>query len=211
MRIISTNIAKPTTIPWRGKLVQTGIYKSPTNKPIYLGKQDVKGDTVSDRNVHGGEFKACYVYSAEHYSYWQKLHPNLEWSFGMMGENLTISDLYETKIYIGDIYKIGEALVQITQPREPCYKFGYKLGTQKALKQFIEHGYPGTYLKVLKEGFVNKGDEFVLVEKTESSLSTHDFFKLLFEKEKDQSLLKLAIKNEALPKNKRDKLKTFLI
>ena len=101
--------------------------------------------------------------------------------------------------------------MQITQPREPCYKFGYKLGTQKALKQFIEHGYPGTYLKVLKEGFVNKGDEFVLVEKTESSLSTHDFFKLLFEKEKDQSLLKLAIKNEALPKNKRDKLKTFLI
>ncbi|MBT8182324.1 MAG: MOSC domain-containing protein [Eudoraea sp.] len=211
MQILSTNIANPTTILWRGKKVQTGIYKTPTNQPIYLGKQDVKGDIVSDRKVHGGEFKACYIFSADHYSYWQKLYPNLDWEFGMLGENLTVSGLNETQIHIGDIYKIGQALVQVTQPREPCYKFGVKFGTQKVLKQFIEHGYPGTYLRILEEGNVAKGDKFILVEKAKNSLTIHQFFNLLFTKTKDGKLLKLAINNKALPQRKRDKLKAFLI
>ena len=211
MQVISTNIANPSTILWRGKKVQTGIYKTPTNQPIYLGKQDVKGDIVSDRKVHGGEFKACYIFSADHYSYWQKLYPNLDWEFGMLGENLTVSGLNETQIHIGDIYKIGQALVQVTQPREPCYKFGVKFGTQKVLKQFIEHGYPGTYLRILEEGNVAKGDKFILVEKAKNSLTIHQFFNLLFTKTKDGKLLKLAINNKALPQRKRDKLKAFLI
>ncbi len=209
MQIISTNIAKPTTILWRGQQVQTGIYKTPTNQPIYLGTHDVKGDIVSDRKVHGGEFKACYIFSANHYAYWQNLYPQLDWDYGMLGENLTVSGLDETQIHIGDIYKVGEALVQVTQPREPCFKFGVKFGTQKVLKQFIEHGFPGTYLRVLEEGFVTKGDTFVLVDKAENSLTVHQFFNLLYTKTKDQKLLKLAIQNEALPQRKRDKLKAF--
>lgn len=210
MQILSTNIAKPTTILWRGQQVQTGIYKTPTTQSIYLGKHDVKGDIVSDRKVHGGEFKACYIFSANHYAYWQKLYPNLNWEYGMLGENLTVSGLDESQIYIGDIYKVGEALVQVTQPREPCFKFGVKFGTQKVLKQFIEHGYPGTYLRVLEEGYVTKSDVLVLVKKAENSVTVHQFFNLLFTKHKDQKLLKLAIQNEALPQRKRDKLKAFL-
>ena len=211
MQILSTNIAKPTTILWQGQQVQTGIYKTPVTQPIFLGKHDVKGDIVSDRKVHGGEFKACYLFSANHYSYWQNLYPNLNWEYGMLGENLTVSGLDETQIHIGDIYKVGEALVQITQPREPCYKFGVKFGNQNVLKQFIEHGYPGTYVKVLEEGYVAKGDKFTLVEKAENSLTVHQFFNLLFAKVKDQNLLKLAINNNALPQRKRDKLKAFLM
>lgn len=211
MQILSTNIGKPTTILWRGKQVQTGIYKTPTNKPIYLGKHDVKGDIVSDRKVHGGEFKACYLFSANLYSYWQNLYSDLNWEYGMLGENLTVSGLDETQIHIGDIYKVGEALVQITQPRQPCFKFGVKFGTQKVLKQFIEHGYPGTYVKVLEEGYVTKDDTFTLLEKAQNSLTVHQFFSLLYAKTKDQNLLKLAINNQALPQRKRDKLKTFLI
>lgn len=210
MQVISTNIGKPATIKWRGKHVQTGIYKTPVNQPIYLGKHDVKSDTVSDRNVHGGEYKACYLFSADQYSYWQKLYPNLDWDYGMLGENLTVSGLDETQIYIGDIYKVGEALVQITQPREPCYKFGVKFGTQEVLKQFVEHGYSGTYVKVLEEGYVAKEDKFTLVKHAKNSLTVHQFFNLLFAKTKDRKLLKLAINNEALPQRKRDKLKAFL-
>lgn len=210
MQILSTNIARPTTINWGGKQLHTGIYKTPVNQPIYLGKHDVKGDTVSDRKVHGGEFKACYLFSAEHYGYWQNLYPNLEWDYGMLGENLTVSGLDENQIQIGDIYKVGEALVQITQPREPCYKFGVKFGTQNVLKQFIDHGYPGTYVRVLEEGYVKKGDDFVLVEKAINSLSIHQFFKLLFAKTKNPKLLEIAISNEALPQRKRQKLKAFL-
>jgi len=210
MQIISTNIGKPTTITWRGKSILTGIYKKPTQEPIYLGKEDVKGDIVSDRQVHGGEYKACYIFSSEQYPYWQDLYPNLDWDYGMLGENLTISGLDEKHIHVGDIYKIGSALVQITQPREPCYKFGVKFGTQKVLKQFIEHGYAGTYLRVLKEGYVKKGDEFEIVEKALNSLTVYQFFNLLFTKTKDQELLQLVINNKAIPQRKRDKLKAFI-
>jgi MOSC domain-containing protein YiiM len=210
MKIISTNIAKPTTFTWNGQQVTTGIYKIPTNEAIYLGKENVKDDEVSDRNVHGGTFKACYLFSAEQYPYWQKLYPKLSWSYGMFGENLTVSGFDETQVLIGNIYKVGHALVQITQPREPCFKFGYKFGTQDVLKQFIEHGFPGTYIKVLKEGFVKTGNEFVLVESAKNSLSVSEFFNLLFSKEKNQMVLKTAIENEAIPSDKRNKLKAYL-
>lgn len=210
MQVISTNIAKPTTIIWRGKQIETGIYKKPVDQPIYLGKQDVKNDTVTDRKVHGGEFKACYLFSAQQYNYWKKLYPNLDWDYGMLGENLTVDGLDETQIYIGDIYKVGEALVQITQPREPCYKFGVKFGTQYVLKQFIKHGYPGTYVRVINEGYVRKGNEFLLEEKATSSLSIYQFFNLLYTKSKDMKLVELAINNEALPLRKRQKLKAYL-
>lgn len=210
MQIVSTNISKPVIIDWRGQQVQTGIYKKPVNHSIYLGKNEVKGDTVSDRNVHGGEYKACYLFSTDQYSYWQDLYPNLPWDYGMLGENLSVSGLDEKQIQLGDIYKVGAALIQITQPREPCYKFGVKFGTQKVLKQFIDRGFPGTYVRVLDEGFVEKGNEFVLEEKAWNSLSIHQFFNLVFAKQKDQKLLQLAINSEALPQRKREKLKTFL-
>lgn len=210
MRIISTNIAKPTTFVFNGKQVTTGIYKIPTTQPIYLGKETVVGDEVSDRKFHGGEFKACYLFSKEQYPFWKNLYPNLKWDYGMFGENLTVSGFDETQTIIGDIYKVGNALVQITQPREPCYKFGVKFGSQNVLKQFIEHGFPGTYVRVLEEGFVKTSDNFTLIESAKYNLSVHAFFKLLFSKEKDQAILKRVIENEALPLKKRIKLKSFL-
>lgn len=210
MKITSTNIAKPTTIIWNGKEVTTGIYKKPVNHRILLGNQGVENDEISDRNVHGGEFKACYLFSADHYDYWKKLYPNLDWEYGMFGENLTISGMNEKDIYIGDIYEIGSTLVQVTQPREPCFKFGVKFGTQEVLKQFINHGYPGTYIRILEEGYVKSGDSLELVEKAKNSISTWQFFNLLFSKDKNQDHIKLILDNNAIPKRKRDKLKSFL-
>ena len=210
MIITSTNIAKPTTIIWNGKEVKTGIYKKTVNQPILLGNQIVKNDEVSDRKHHGGEFKACYLFSEDQYEYWQRLYPNLDWELGMFGENLTIFGLNEKDIYIGDIYKIGSALVQVTQPREPCFKFGMKFGTQEVLKQFIDHGFPGTYVRVLETGFVKTGDTLKLVEKAKNSISTWQFFDLLYSKEKNADHIKLIMDNKALPKRKRDKLKSFL-
>ena len=210
MRIISTNIAQPTTFTWNGKEVTTGIYKTPTNAPIYLGKDDVKGDVVSDRKVHGGEFKACYLFSLDHYEYWKNLYPNLEWTYGMFGENLTVKDLDEKQLFIGDIYKLGNALVQITQPREPCFKFAYKFGSNTILKQFIDHGYSGTYVRILEEGDVKTGDDFTLVESKKDSVSIYDFFKLLYAKEKNENHINLTLNNVALPQNLRERLKFFL-
>ncbi len=210
MKVISTNIASPTTFIWNGKEVTTGIYKSPTTSPIYLGKEQVKGDEISNRDVHGGVYKACYLFSLHQYSYWKNLYPYLKWNHGMFGENLTVKGLDETQLHIGDIYKTGTALVQITQPREPCFKFGYKFGSQQVLKEFIDHGYPGTYVRVLEEGHVKSGDTFKLIDRANDSLTTAQFFNLLFSKEKDQELLGLAIKNDALPLKKRKKLEAFI-
>jgi MOSC domain-containing protein YiiM len=207
MKIISTNIAKPTTFIWNGKKETTGIYKKPTNKPIYLTKNDVLNDEVSNRLNHGGYYKACYIFSSEQYPYWKSLYPTLDWSWGMFGENLTVSDFDETKVFLGDIYEVGEALVQVAQYREPCYKFGYKFGTQKVLKQFIAHGFGGTYLSILKEGHVAVGDQFKLIERLENSLSVAALF---FAKEKNQDLLKIAINSTAIAPKKRTFLGTYL-
>ncbi|NER17916.1 MOSC domain-containing protein [Spongiivirga citrea] len=209
MKVISTNIAKPTLISWRGKQEKTGIYKKPVSS-IFLEKEAVKGDEISNRKVHGGEFKACYLFSSKHYQYWKERYRDLDWEWGMFGENLTIEGLDENEILIGDIYKIGDALVQITQPREPCYKFGIKFGDQKVLQEFVDHGYPGTYVRVLEEGEVKPNDEMTLVERSKHPITTRQFFSLLFKAPKDQELIKIAIENDALPLYKRDRLKVFL-
>lgn len=210
MQVISTNIAKPTTFIWQGKEITTGIYKKPTDTPIYLGKENVKGDEVSDRKVHGGEFKACYLFSANHYPFWQDLYPNLDWTYGMLGENITVKGLDEKILYIGDIYKLGNALVQITQAREPCFKFAHKFGSENVLQQFINHGYSGTYVRIIEEGIVKNGDSFTLVNRKKDSISIFQLFALLYAKDKNKDHIGLILHNDALPKSLRKRLKFFL-
>ncbi|UII80472.1 MOSC domain-containing protein [Flagellimonas sp. CMM7] len=210
MQIISTNIGKPTPINWNGQQTTTGIFKYPVNTSLLLEGESVAGDTISDRKVHGGIFKACYLFSADHYSYWKEKYPELDWNWGMFGENLTIEGLDESKIRIGNVYKIGNALVQVTQPREPCFKLGIRFETQEILKQFIDHGFPGTYVRVLEVGEVKTGDTLELVKESESTLTVQQFYTLLFSKTKDIDLLKLAVVNEALPASKRERLKRYL-
>jgi MOSC domain-containing protein YiiM len=210
MQIISTNLGKPTEVSWNDTLITTGIYKSPVNTPLLLEAESVSGDTIGDRKVHGGIYKACYLFSAEQYPYWKEKYPHLDWNWGMFGENLTVKGLDESQIRVGSIYRLGTALVQITQPREPCFKLGLKFGTQKILKQFIDHGWPGTYVRILEVGKVNSGDTMELVEESSNPLTTQQFYRLLYAKEKNQAILKLAISNDSLPLHKRERLKKFL-
>lgn len=210
MKIISTNIGKPTTFIWNGKEELTGIYKKPTGQPIYLTRNDVVNDEVSNRLNHGGFYKACYLFSSEQYPYWKELYPNLDWSWGMFGENLTVSGFDEREICLGDIYKVGEALVQVSQYREPCYKLGYKFGTPQIIKQFIKHGFGGTYLSILEEGYVDINDEFILVERSKLTLTVSELFNLVHAKEKDQDLLKIAAKSRAIPRKKRVLLSSYI-
>lgn len=210
MKIISTNIAKPRFVTINGIQQKTGIFKEPTNTPIYLDKEEVKGDEISNRQVHGGEFKACYLFSAGNYSHWKNLYPDLNWDYGMLGENLTVEGLDESQLYVGDIYKVGDAIIQITQPREPCTTFAAKMGSAEIMPQFIAHGKPGTYVRVLQKGYVTVGDIMELVEKAENSISIADFFKLLFGRNKNQEHLKLIVEKESVPIRKRMQLARFI-
>ena len=210
MKVISTNIGEPVTFEWKGKKEQTGIFKYPKDDGLFLGKIEVKDDTVIDRVHHAGINKACYLFSSDYYDYWKKVYPQLEWNWGMFGENLTISGLDESEIRVGDIYKIGNALVQVSQPREPCYKLGIRFGNQKILKEFIAHNHPGTYVKILEEGHVKAGDNVVIVEKSENPLTVQQFYTLLYAKEKSKELLQFFMANESVPQYKKDRFKKHL-
>lgn len=195
-------------ITWRGQKMTTGIFKEPVFEPLFLGKEGVNKDHVSDRKHHGGSDKACYLYSADHYSYWKKQFPDLEWRWGLFGENLTVEGLDEGDIKIGDIYLIGDAKVQVSQPRLPCYKLGIRMKSSKAVKQFLNSPYPGVYLRILEDGHVNTGDVFEQLESGESRLSVREVYSLFSSNKLNLELKELAINDIFLAESiKKDLLK----
>lgn len=180
MKIISTNLAVERIIQWQGKTVTTGIYKKPTSGPIYLAAESVRGDCVANRAVHGGLDKACYLYGYNHYPFWQAQFPNLDGEYGMLGENLTIDKLEEAELLIGSIYRVGEATVQVSRPRQPCFKFAAKFGDNKAPQLMLDNLLTGTYVRVLEPGEVQIGDSFQLIEKPTLAVSMQELLRMMF-------------------------------
>jgi len=176
MKIVSVNIGEKKTVVWKRKTYETGIYKTPVDGAIALGKEDVVNDYVIDRKYHGGIDQAVYAYGENHYDYWKKLYPNLDFSYGMFGENLTISNFWEEKITIGNIYQLGETKIEVTKPRDPCIKLGIRFGDAKVIKQFWNTTKSGIYFKVLEIGKVAKNDELILLEKAKNSPSVAEVF-----------------------------------
>ena len=206
MQVISTNVGQKTIVKWRGNDVETGIYKYPINETIHLGITDVKNDFVIDRRYHGGSDKACYLYSANHYAEWQEKLPNLNWQWGMFGENITVEGLDESKIHIGDIYKLGTALVQITQPRQPCFKLGIRLNSPKSVKLFVASEKPGAYVRVLKTGEVKTGDTMDLIECKSANFTLQKVFHLIYHAPENIEEVSIAIKMPELAESCRKDL-----
>jgi MOSC domain-containing protein YiiM len=206
MQIVSTNLGKKKMITYRGKEVETGIFKYPVAAPLLLGKEDVRGDAVIDRRYHGGIDKACYLYSADHYPFWKEAYPNLEWSWGMFGENLTVAGLNESELHIGDIFRIGTATVQISQPRQPCFKLGIRLGDPAAAKRFVQAERPGAYVRVIQEGTVQTGDDLQLERYHPKNSSLADVFRLLYNPGEHSEAVQRAIEMAELAGSCRDDL-----
>lgn len=158
MKVIAVNIGERKEVQWKSRTVTTGIFKYPVQEAIVLGKEDVVNDNVIDREHHGGIDQAAYAYATNHYDYWKEQYPDLEWDWGMFGENISIEDLDETQIHVGNQYKIGEALVEVTKPRQPCFKLGIRFNNMKVVKQFWNSTMSGLYFKVLQTGAVKAGD-----------------------------------------------------
>ncbi|HPF50767.1 MAG TPA: MOSC domain-containing protein [Draconibacterium sp.] len=182
MKIISTNIGEPRIFEFRGEEVKTGLFKHPVNDPIFLGEEDVVNDNVIDRRFHGGKDKACYLYSADHYKYWQNMYPELDFTWGMFGENLTVKGLHEADINIGDVFQIGEAVVQATQPRQPCFKLEFRFHDRQIIRKFVDSGFSGVYVRVLKKGAVKTGDSMTKIDNT-SSVSIQKVFEWIYASE----------------------------
>jgi MOSC domain-containing protein YiiM len=197
MRVISTNIGKPTSVVKNGKEIKTGIYKTSVKGPITLKKTGVVGDSVMDLKHHGGLDKACYLYSADHYVYWKEKFPDLYWTWGMFGENLTIEGLNEAKINIGDTFSIGTAIIQVSEPRRPCSVLGIRFGTHHMIKLFNNSTYPGVYVRILKEGEVKINDILSIVE-SYNSPSIAEIFSLFSDDRKNITLAKKAVSTKYL-------------
>ena len=203
MQIISTNLGKPATQIWKGKPQVTGIYKTPVAEGIRLETEGVRGDTIGNRSVHGGAGKACYLFSHEAYAYWEPRYPNLDWAPGMFGENLTVAGLDETQLVMGAEYRLGEARIRITTPREPCYKLGLRFGDQGIIEAFVSRGQPGSYAAVTVPGHVRPGDFLEPLTPEYQGLTIVQYFQLLYAPEKDPALLRQALDSPYLPEAKR--------
>jgi len=193
MEIISVNIGERVEVEWNNKKEMTGIYKYPVDGELYLDREDVKNDVVVDRKYHGGLDKACYLYSADYYDYWKNKYNDLQWNWGMFGENLTVSGVDEAKVKIGSIYKVGSAVVQVSQPRQPCYKLGIRFNNQKVIKEFMQHTSPGIYLRVLEPGVVKVGDKLIIQNDTCGSVSVQDVHSLFGANKNNKMLIKMAL------------------
>lgn len=176
MKIVSLNTGKRTEVQWRGKTYATGIFKSKIEGPLFLDLEDVKNDVVVDRKYHGGLDQAVYAYGYNHYDFWKSHYPSLDMDYGFMGENITVSNLEESKINVGDIFELGEATIQVTKPRQPCFKLGIRFNDQNIVKQFWNTTKSGIYFRVLQTGKIAIGDEFQLIEKSMNSPSIADVF-----------------------------------
>lgn len=160
MQVVSVNVSMGRTVTWRGHEVRTGIFKEPVAGRVMVRSGGVDGDRQADLSVHGGEFKAVYAYSADHYPWWAH-ELGRELSFGMFGENLTIAGFDENDVGVGDRFAIGNAVLEAVQPRLPCYKLGVRFDDPQMTKRFMKSGRCGVYFRVIKDGDVGAGDTVI--------------------------------------------------
>jgi MOSC domain-containing protein YiiM len=158
MKLLSVNVSPPREVVNGNKTVKTGIFKEPIDRRVMLGTLNLKGDGQADLVGHGGIYKAAYAYSVENYDYWKRELGRDDFAFGQFGENFTVEGMMEDEVHVGDVFRAGGALIEVTQPRVPCYKLGIKMGLRGFEKKFLASGRVGFYLRVLEEGKVGAGD-----------------------------------------------------
>lgn len=200
-KLISINVGLPRVVISNGDPVSTGIFKEPVSGRVRLRTLNLDGDGQADLSVHGGPSKAVYVYPSEHYDYWKKELPQMQLSWGMFGENFTTTGLFESGLNIGDKFRVGSAVVLVTEPRMPCYKLAIKFGRPDIVKRFLESQRTGFYFGVLQEGEVGLGDPIELIEKSERSVRVSDITQLYTREKHNIGLLRRAIEVEALPES----------
>jgi MOSC domain-containing protein YiiM len=163
-RILSVNVGRPRAMRFGERTVRTAIGKEPVLGRVRVGRTNLEGDRQADLRVHGGPDKAVYAYDLSGYAHFRR-ELALELPFGQFGENLSIEGLPETEVRIGDVYRVGTALLQVSQPRSPCFKLALRMGRPDFPRLFLESGRTGFYLRVREEGDVGAGDAIALVER----------------------------------------------
>lgn len=180
MKIVQVCVAEPQIVTFAGRSTETGIFKKPVDGKIVVGLLNLEGDRQADLSVHGGRDKAIYVYSQEHYPTWARELGVADLEPPQFGENLTVTGGVETSVILGDVYRAGSAIVEVAQPRLPCFKLGIRMQDKKFPGRFLSSGRLGFYLRVREQGRLQRGDEFDLTDRPSHGISVHDLWQSVF-------------------------------
>jgi len=161
--VVSVNVGAVRTIEWRGDIVETAIWKYPVAGRVAVRGVNLAGDDQADRTVHGGRDKAVYAYAGEDYEYWREQGLAIEPA--MFGDNLTVRGTNLRSAFVGERWRVGSALLEVAQPRLPCYKLGIRMGDPRFLRRFLVAGRLGAYFRIIEEGEVSTGDAIDVVSR----------------------------------------------
>ena len=209
-RLLSVNVGMPKDVPWRDRTVHTGIWKRPVPGPQMVRRLNIDGDGQGDLAGHGGEIRAVLVYQAESYQHWREFFERDDLEPGAFGENFTVEGLSDDEVCIGDRYRIGEAELEVTQPRVTCFRVGMRMGEPQLPSLLVAHHRPGFYLRVLTEGHVAAGDEIVRTARGPHALSVAELDALLYLPGHDPERLRAALDVPALSPGWRESFRSML-
>jgi ferredoxin-NADP reductase/MOSC domain-containing protein YiiM len=209
-RLLSVNVGLPRDITWRGKTVHTAVWKTPVQGRRLVRRLNIDGDGQGDLAGHGGEHRAVFVYQLDSYRYWESELRRNDFTYGQFGENFTVDGLSDQEVCIGDRYRVGGALFEVTQPRVTCYRVGIRMNEPQMAALLVGRGRPGFYFRVLEEGEVGAGDEIVQVAAGPERMSVFEINALLYRSPHPRSGLERALRIPALSAGWRTSLQRLL-
>ncbi|MDP6560934.1 MAG: MOSC domain-containing protein [Candidatus Binatia bacterium] len=180
MHLLSVNVSMPKEVPCRDKTITTGIFKEPVGGRVLLRLLNLEGDGQADLKEHGGIYRAAYVLSYNYYAHWERELGRGGFPYGQFGENFTVEGMTDDDVHVGDVLRVGGALVEVTQPRVPCFKLALRMEDPGFLKSFMAHARVGYHLRVLEEGEVGAGDTIERVRTGPGWMTVREMFKLLY-------------------------------
>ncbi|MFL5615189.1 MAG: MOSC domain-containing protein [Gemmatimonadaceae bacterium] len=186
-RVISLNVGAPRRVEWRGEVVVTGIYKSPVTGRVALRGVNFDGDDQADRSVHGGPDKAVYAYAREDYDYWRHVE-GVDTAPGLFGENLTLEGIDLSATVVGERWSVGSTILEVAQPRLPCYKLAMRLDDPRFVKRFLVAKRAGAYLRIIRKGDVGSGDEVHVVSTPQHGVTLRSMIEALRDPVKAKAL-----------------------
>ncbi|HEY1944608.1 MAG TPA: MOSC and FAD-binding oxidoreductase domain-containing protein [Roseiarcus sp.] len=209
-KLLSVNVGLPRDIEWNGKVVRTAIWKYPVSRRVVARRLNLDGDAQGDLKGHGGEQRAVMVYQLEAYRYWERELGRNDFEVGQFGENFTVEGLPDDEVCIGDRYRIGTAVFEVTQPRVTCYRLGIRMNNPEMPSLVVSHGRPGFYFRVITEGEVGAGDEIQKVAEWPDKISVAEIDSLLYLANHDLNRIAIAVRIPALSPGWKGSLEGFL-
>jgi ferredoxin-NADP reductase/MOSC domain-containing protein YiiM len=208
--LLSVNVGLPQHLAWHGKTVHTAVWKRPVDGPRLVRRLNIDGDGQGDLAGHGGEHRAVFVSQIESYRYWQEQLGRDDFEYGQFGENFTVQGLADDRVCIGDRYRIGEAVFEVTQPRVTCYRVGIRMNEPRMPALLVSHHRPGFYFRVLREGAVQAGDEIVQLASGPGAMTVAEIDALLYLPGHPRQQVLRALRIPALPAGWRTSFQAIL-